>query len=73
METAIKHIDRKKNDFGHKWRLFFENKFKVNRDSYPRVEWEWQKYAGAKRQYYTVEDYKVVTCRDMGKLPQNLD
>ena len=71
LQSSLQHLDRKKNDFNVKWRSFFENKFRDNALN-PKVEYEWQKYAGAKRQYFTIDDYKVITCADMGKLPDTL-
>ena len=67
------HLDRKKTDFSAKWRSYFDNKFRENKEYNPRVEWEWSKFAGAKRQYFTIDDYKVVTCEDMTNLPKSLD
>lgn len=71
MSQAMQHLERKKSDFNIKWRSFFENKFRENALN-PKVEYEWQKYAGAKRQYFTVDDYKVTTCDDT-EIPKTLD
>ena len=65
------HFDRKRSEYPAKWRPFFETKFRENALN-PKVEHSWQKYPGAKRQYFTIDDYKVITCEDMGKLPDEL-
>jgi len=53
-------LERKKNDFNIKWRSFFESKFKENL-VHPRIDGDCFKFPGAKRHYYTIDDYKVVT------------
>jgi len=68
LQQAMQHLERKRNDFNTKWRFFFEHKFRENQQIHPHVEGEWYKFPGAKRQYYTIEDYKIVTQADMGKL-----
>ena len=35
--------------------------------------YDWQKYPGAKRQYFSIDDYKPVTIRYKGKLPAEID
>lgn len=37
------------------------------------VSFAWQKYPGAKRQYFPINDYKAVTTMQMGKLPSQID
>lgn len=73
MAQCMQHIDRKKNDFNAKLRNFYETKFKENGMMNPKVEWEWSKFAGAKRQYINIDDYKVVTDTNMGKLKNSLN
>lgn len=73
MVQCMQHIDRKKNDFNAKLRSFYETKFKENAMMNPKVEWEWAKFAGAKRQYLNIDDYKVVTDTNMGKLKDSLN
>ena len=69
--TALQHMERKRNDFVARWRAFFDSRFRENEE--PRVNGSWFKYPGAKRQYFSIDDYRVVTCADMKKLPANLN
>lgn len=39
--AAITHLDRKKNDFNSKWRTFYDNKFRENKEFNPSVSYEW--------------------------------
>ena len=72
LQSGLLHLDRKKTEFVSKWRSYMEGKFRDNEDN-PRVLYEWSKFAGAKRQYFTIDDYRVTTGQDMLKLPENLN
>ena len=63
LQSSVQHLDRKKNDFGNKWRAFFEAKFKSNLAS-PHVHGNWYKQGGPKREYNTIENYKIVHTED---------
>ena len=63
LQSSLQHLDRKKNDFGNKWRAFFEAKFKANLAN-PHVNGNWYKSGGPKREYNTVENYKIVVTED---------
>ena len=69
-QQTLQHLERKKNDFNTKWRSFFETKFRENQEN-PHIE-GWFKFPGAKRSYYTIEDYKVVASADMIYLSDDL-
>ena len=66
-ESVIKHLQDKRSEFKERWCCFYEHKF-IQNQVFPRAEGGWCKYAGAKRQYYMIEDYKIVTSTDMGQM-----
>ena len=63
LQSSLQHLDRKKNDFGNKWRAFFEAKFKANLAN-PHVNGNWYKSGGPKREYNNIDNYKIVVTED---------
>ena len=67
LQSSLQHLDRKKNDFGNKWRAFYEAKFKTNLATQAHVQGTWYKSGGPKREYNNIETYKVVLTSDANK------
>ena len=65
LQASYAHLDRKKNDFITKWRVFFETKFRENMEREPCIQGGWMKAGGIRRDYNEINDYKVVSSIDM--------
>ena len=61
LSRAISSIKQKKEDYKQKWRVYYEAKYAQNDIYYPKVRGAWYKAPGAKREYNTLDNYKVVT------------
>jgi hypothetical protein len=61
LAKAVAFIKTKKAEFKTKWRSYFDSKFQVIEQNYPKVTGNWYKAPGPKRDYNILQSYKIST------------
>lgn len=61
LTKAVIFIKTKKEEYKARWRNYFDSKFMIIDQNYPKVRGNWYKAAGPKRDYNILQNYKITT------------